>query len=291
MKTIKIVLGSAFLLWGAISCHRLEGDNSDYDFSANRGTESLYSNGYGRLENSLRLASYNVHRCEGPITQDPTKDVANYNNTAKVISLIDPDVIAIQELDQNTTWHQTSQINELATRTGMYATFGKTIDQRGGEYGNGILSKTEPESYVNLAIPQVDTEYEKRAVIVAEFADYVFLATHFCHRSSANRKAAVEFISAYVSDTYGAEYAKPIYLAGDLNEDKVGSDVMLTLQNDWKIISSNDYTSGNARIDYVLVYMANNPTYEVLGEAVPTFDEIDVYTVSDHMPTMVDLAK
>lgn len=290
MKAIKIAIMPVVAMLVMASCDKPKGDNSDYDFSANRGTESPYKDGYGRLPNSVRLATYNVHRCEGPITQDPNKDMAHYNKTALVVKLMDPDAIALQELDENTSWHPVSQIGELAERTGMKATFGRTIDQRGGQYGNGILSKTTPLNTSNQPIPQVDTEYEKRAALFAEFDDYVFIATHFCHKSSKNRKKSVEFITEYVATTYGGDFEKPVFLAGDLNEDKIGSEVMLELLKDWKIVSSNDYThKGEVRIDYVLVYTGNEPSYGIIGAAAPVYDEIDVYTVSDHNPTMVDL--
>ena len=85
------------------ACNELDGDNSDFDFGHSAGAaENPYKDGYGRLPNSIRLATYNTHRCEGWETQTNV-DRANYNNTAKVISLIDPDVIALQELDKFTT--------------------------------------------------------------------------------------------------------------------------------------------------------------------------------------------
>ena len=117
------------------ACNELDGDNSDFDFGHSAGAaENPYKDGYGRLPNSIRLATYNTHRCEGWETQTNV-DRANYNNTAKVISLIDPDVIALQELDKFTTWHPHDQLQELADRTGMKPYYCKTIDYRGGDYG------------------------------------------------------------------------------------------------------------------------------------------------------------
>jgi len=96
---------------------------------------------------------------------------------------------------------------------------------------------------------------------------------------------------------YAAEHFqtsdKPVYLAGDLNLNRTTSNAFIELLKSWKIITSNDYTmsTGNTRIDYVLVYTGNQASCEVLGAAVPTFSEIDVYTVSDHLPVFVDLKK
>ena len=50
-------------------------------------------------------------------------------------------------------------------------------------------------------------------------------------------------------------------------------------------------TASPSRIDYVLVYTGNSPHYELLGTAVPSYEEINVMTVSDHLPVLVDLKK
>ena len=211
--------------------------------------------------------------------------------TAKVISLVAPDAIALQELDEKTSWHPVSQVQELANRTGMYATFGRAIDQRGGQYGNGILSREEPLSTEILSLPNPD-QTEARIALVAEFERFVFIATHFCHKSEVNRTAAATRLNEYAAEHFQTS-DKPVYLAGDLNLNKTGSAAFVELLKSWKIITSNDYTmsTGNTRIDYVLVYTGNQASYEVLGAAVPTFSEIDVYTVSDHLPVFVDLKK
>ena len=124
MKITRFILSALFgccLVLSAVACSDLSGDNSDFDFGdmTSDEPENPYDGqGYDRLPNSVRLATYNTHRCEG-WTQNAGTDRANYNNTAKVISLMDPDVIALQELDKNTTWHPTDQLQELADRTGI----------------------------------------------------------------------------------------------------------------------------------------------------------------------------
>ena len=201
--------GCCLALSGA-ACSGLEGDNSDFDFGdmTSDAPDNPYDGqGYDRLPNSVRLATYNTHRCEG-WTQNAGTDRANYNNTAKVISLMDPDVIALQELDKNTTWHQTDQLQELADRTGMRPYYCKTIDYRGGDYGIGILCKTAPKTTYAGDLPGT----EARKFFLAEFDDYIFIATHFCHKEAANRERSLEIIGEYIAANYAA-YAKPIYLA------------------------------------------------------------------------------
>ena len=272
------------------ACNELDGDNSDFDFGHSAGAaENPYKDGYGRLPNSIRLATYNTHRCEGWETQTNV-DRANYNNTAKVISLIDPDVIALQELDKFTTWHPHDQLQELADRTGMKPYYCKTIDYRGGDYGIGILSKREPLRTVSGDLPGT----EARKFFLAEFDDYIFIATHLCHLETTNRAQSVEIINAYIAANY-ASYTKPIFLAGDFNESNVSSEMMVKLKEKWEIISTSSNTFMNTatpkRIDYIVLYKGNKAACEVLGTAVPSYDEINVNKVSDHLPVLVDIKK
>ena len=272
------------------ACNELDGDNSDFDFGHSAGAaENPYKDGYGRLPNSIRLATYNTHRCEGWETQTNV-DRANYNTTAKVISLIDPDVIALQELDKFTTWHPHDQLQELADRTGMKPYYCKTIDYRGGDYGIGILSKREPLRTVSGDLPGT----EARKFFLAEFDDYIFIATHLCHLETTNRAQSVEIINAYIAANY-ASYTKPIFLAGDFNESNMSSEMMVKLKEKWEIISTSSNTFMNTatpkRIDYIVLYKCNKAACEVLGTAVPSYDEINVNKVSDHLPVLVDIKK
>ena len=272
------------------ACNELDGDNSDFDFGHSAGAaENPYKQGYDRLPNSVRLATYNTHRCEGWETQTNV-DRANYNNTAKVISLIDPDVIALQELDKFTTWHPHDQLQELADRTGMKPYYCKTIDYRGGDYGIGILSKREPLRTVSGDLPGT----EARKFFLAEFDDYIFIATHLCHLETTNRAQSVEIINAYIAANY-ASYTKPIFLAGDFNESNMSSEMMVKLKEKWEIISTSSNTFMNTatpkRIDYIVLYKGNKAACEVLGTAVPSYDEINVNKVSDHLPVLVDIKK
>lgn len=272
------------------ACNELDGDNADFDFGHSAGAaENPYKDGYGRLPNSIRLATYNTHRCEGWETQTNV-DRANYNNTAKVISLIDPDVIALQELDKFTTWHPHDQLQELADRTGMKPYYCKTIDYRGGDYGIGILSKREPLRTVSGDLPGT----EARKFFLAEFDDYIFIATHLCHLETTNRAQSVEIINAYIAANY-ASYTKPIFLAGDFNESNMSSEMMVKLKEKWEIISTSSNTFMNTatpkRIDYIVLYKGNKAACEVLGTAVPSYDEINVNKVSDHLPVLVDIKK
>ena len=86
-------------------------------------------------------------------------------------------------------------------------------------------------------------------------------------------------ITEYIAANYAA-YTKPIYLAGDLNTSKLPTAAL----ESWKIISTSANTfvntSSPSRIDYVLVYTGNSPSYEVLHRRALAMRS--TMTVSDH---------
>ena len=103
-----------------------------------------------------------------------------------------PDVIALQELDKNTTWHQTDQLQELADRTGMRPYYCKTISYRGGDYGIGILCKTAPKNTYAGDLPGT----EARKFFLAEFDGYIFVVAEYNRSITGALKNALD--QAYV---------------------------------------------------------------------------------------------
>lgn len=257
-----------------VSCNDLDGDNSDFDFDAGAKMDDP-----SRLPDSYRLATYNTHRCSPAGTNR-----ANYNNTAKAISLIDADVIALQELDRNTSLFPTDQLEELSSRTGMYPVFARTINYAGGEYGIGMLCREKPLLTDSKELPGV----EPRRFLVAEFDDYVYICTHLCVSSEDNRMWSFDVINEYVDSHYG-DSAKPVFIAGDMNTTVLPSNAA----GHWTVISASSPTfpSKSTRIDFILAYKGNGAAYDVLRTMVPVFEEIRLNEVSDHLPVIVDLSK
>lgn len=262
------------MLMAITSCNDIEGDNSDYNFDHETTTIDC-----SRLPDSYRLATYNTHRCASP------NNTCSYDKTASVISLIDADVIALQELDCQTNRHAEDQLQELATRTGMHPTFLACVKyDSGGSYGIGMLSKQKPLSVYTRDLPGS----EKRGMILAEFEDFIFICTHLCVSSANNRSWSYDIINQYIADNL-SNYRKPIYLAGDLNATSLPE----SATSHWQTISTSSVTffSSSRRIDYVLQYKDNNASYKVLRTMVPTFDQVRLTEISDHLPVIVDLAK
>lgn len=259
---------------GVSSCNDLEGDNSDFNFD-----NKTEQQGIERTPDTYRLATYNVHRCSPKGTSRP-----NYDLTASAIGLIDADVIALQELDKNTSSNPANQIEELAKRNGFKPYFCKAIDYRGGEYGIGIMSRFEPKSTYSAALPGV----EPRVFFACEFDDFVFIATHLCVSKADNRTWSYDIINSYVKANY-SNSSKPVFLAGDLNATSLPSNCL----ENWEAISaaSPTFYSSSSRIDYVLRWKGNNAAVNVVRTMVPVVEGFSFYNVSDHLPVIVDIAK
>lgn len=270
-KNIFTVLALSACLAG---CNDLDGDNSDFDFGDK--TQAVSPE---REDGSVRLATYNIHRCT-----PANSSVANYDNVAKAIKLVDADVIALQEIDCKTTRHAEDQMAELARRNGFNGYFCPAVNQAGGTYGIGIMSRETPLKTESVSLPGV----EQRVMFAAEFDKYVFIATHLCVSSAANREWSYDIINSYVATNYAAA-GKPVFLAGDLNDTGLPANALAR----WKVISAATPTfpSSSKRIDYVLEYTGNTGAAPctVIKTMVPQYSELRLADVSDHLPVFVDL--
>src|SRR3954468_2494324 len=84
----------------------------------------------------VRVLSYNIHHGEGV---DGKLDL---ERIAAVINAVEPDLVALQEVDQRVA--RTRLIDEpadLARLTKMHVAFGANLALQGGHYGNAVLSR------------------------------------------------------------------------------------------------------------------------------------------------------
>lgn len=172
----------------------------------------------------LRVLSFNIL---GGRNVDGKRDVSRL---AKVIKALNPDIVALQEVDKGTGRIQGRDTSaELAKLLGMYHAYGKAMNFDGGEYGEAILSKYPIEAVKNFPLP-AEKGAEPRAALTVTVKipgsdiKYLFMATHLDHLSHGrNRLMQAEKINEII----GAE-TKPYILAGDLNA-KPGSETVKVL--------------------------------------------------------------
>jgi endonuclease/exonuclease/phosphatase family metal-dependent hydrolase len=221
---------------------------------------------------AITILSYNVRNCVG------LDNAVNYQRVANAISKINPDIVAIQELDSSTTRSKhISVLNKLATFTGMVPTFHASINFQGGKYGIGILSKEKPLSIEGIALPGTE---EKRSALLVEMKNYVFVCTHFS-LTEKDRIQSVTLLNQFI-----AKYKKPVFLGGDLNTNP-GSPAINSLAKNWYFLSDTTKRTIPANkpidcIDYIMALKQEKYAFKVLNAAVG-----DEPVASDHLPVWV----
>ena len=201
----------------------------------------------------LRILSYNIHHAEGV---DGKLDVPRI---AQVILSVDPDLVALQEVDKNTI--RTGKVNqdiELSRLTKMNCVFGSNITFQGGQYGNAILSKFPIIKNKNFLLPNVDSG-EQRGLLQSQIQisnkeNVLFFSTHLDHRrSDTERLASAKAINQIIS----LDNKSHAILAGDFN-DVPDSPTLKELGKVWlrtnkKILRTIPASKPSRQIDYIFV--------------------------------------
>lgn len=139
-----------------------------------------------QAQHTLRLMTYNIKNATG------MDGVCDFQRIANVINNASPDVVAVQEVDSVTNRsNQKYVLGEIAERTQMYACFAPAIDYDGGKYGIGLLSKKAPVHLQTIALPGRE---EARALILAEFEDYIYCCTHLSLTCRCNSPLVIMFL-------------------------------------------------------------------------------------------------
>lgn len=220
-------------------------------------------------QNTLRIMSYNIHHGVG------MDEKADYDRLAKTIKRMDPDIVALQEVDSVTLRSRGADIlQELSENVLMHRIFVPAIPYQGGKYGIGLLSKEKPLAYRCLTLPGRE---EQRVLLVAEFDRYVVCCTHLS-LTPADQLASVDLIIQAVG-----QYAKPVFLAGDLNT-LPDSEVSKKLKEKFALLTDakqKTYPAPEPRecLDYIWGYTGNGSTYAVAGRQV-----VNDPVASDHRP-------
>jgi len=160
---------------------------------------------------SVRLASYNIHRCIGSDGRcDPGR-------VAEVLGELRCDLIGLQEVDNSPGPAPTSlQLEYLAARTGMNAVAGLRVVRHMGHYGNALLTR-----YRVLTVRRHDlslSRYEPRGALDVELdiegVRTRIVVTHL-GLLPGERRHQIGKIVAMVRET--SEHER-LALLGDINE-------------------------------------------------------------------------
>ncbi|MET2985140.1 endonuclease/exonuclease/phosphatase family protein [Aureibaculum conchae] len=231
----------------------------------------------------VRVLSFNI------LHGANTNGEFNLDVIANAIIEANPDFVALQEVDNKTNRAKKYDlVTELGWRTKMSPIFGKAMEYDGGEYGEGVLSKTTFLSTRNVPLPFYD-DHEPRAALeittVLKSKDTVsFIGTHLDHlKDEKDRLAQVKKINEVFSKN-----SYPTILAGDLNAEPNSTPINI-LEEIWtasydKNNIKNTYPSDKPikKIDYIMFYPKNR--WRVLETKV-----IQDTVASDHCAYLVTL--
>ena len=220
----------------------------------------------------VRVMSYNVKNGMG------VDGITSIDRCSDVIRKVNPDVVAIQEVDSVNRRNNYYVLGRMAEQTGYHAYYGPTIKYRGGKYGIGVLSKQPALSTKFYPMPH---RREDRGVLVVEFKKYYLVCTHLSGVPKKQGKGVqVDVIREAVSGL-----KKPVFIAGDMNA-RPGTPVMNAFKEFATVLSNENKKTAPSYdprgcIDYVL---GTNGSFKVLGEEV-----IYGCFASDHLPLYVDV--
>ncbi|MFT4605930.1 MAG: endonuclease/exonuclease/phosphatase family metal-dependent hydrolase [Rhodothermales bacterium] len=227
---------------------------------------------------TLRILAYNIHHAEG------MDEVTDLNRIAALIREVNPDLVALQEVDSVVTrTNGVDQAAELGRLTGLEPVFGRFMAYQGGAYGMSLLSRLQIVESDNLRLPDGD---EPRTSVSATVRtpngrQLRFSGIHF-YRTEEERLAQATTLEEIL-----AQGNLPEILAGDFNSEP-GSAVMTYLGDRWTTLDKGDdrYTFSSfdpvREIDFVLVRPSG--AFSVLQHRL-----LDDPVMSDHRPVLTEL--
>lgn len=230
----------------------------------------------------LRILSYNIHHGEGI---DGRFDLPRL---ARVISRANPDLVALQEVDQGThRAHGVDQAAELGRLTGLHAVFGQAMPYQGGSYGEAVLSRWPILGSTNHALPNQPGSEPRAALEIRVRPPGTsqivrFIGTHLDHQSHPTDR-----LEQSAQILRALEHAdEPILLVGDLNAEKSTAEIRQLFDGGFVDLGPRACTypseTPEIRIDYVLARPANQ--WVVVEQRV-----LDERVASDHRPILVVL--
>ncbi len=224
-------------------------------------------------EPTLRVVTYNIHHGEA---RDRKFD---YERLASTIARLKPDVVALQEVDNQTKRADgIDQAAELGKRLKMNHVFGNALYYAGGQYGEAVLSRFPLKDAKAHHLPYAFGNEPRTALEVTVQPDnglpqFVLVGTHLCHQSGATRVGQAQELDAL----FAKRKDYPVILAGDLNARPSSEPMKVLLGNNWI-----DAVAPKSRIDYIL--LRKSDPWEIVETKI-----IREPIVSDHDPILTIL--
>ena len=241
---------------------------------------------YPKPAGAFRIMSYNV----GALHKYIDNLTDNVNMVAAMINEAQADIVGLNELDSCNQRCNKFQIKLLAQAAGKWNYYyGKTLDYRGGAYGNGILAPSDVKVYkVTRLRFQNNTQHESRGMIIIETDKYVLGATHLDHSTEDYIQSQISEINAWFQTHY-RDYDIPVFFCGDMNA-RPGSEAIQAILGSWEALSNSSVlTTQKSTIDWIFHYKRSAPVKVVGANTMTRFYNGDAQKASDHLPIYVDV--
>jgi endonuclease/exonuclease/phosphatase family metal-dependent hydrolase len=227
---------------------------------------------------TVRVMAYNIHHGAG------MDEVLDLERIAALIREVNPDLLALQEIDSVATrTGGVDQAAELGRLTGMTPVFGRFMPYQGGAYGMAVLSRWRIAASRNIRLPDGD---EPRSSVVVDVTSpstgemVRFASIHFYRTEDERLAQALELAAQLPND------GVPTILAGDYNSTP-GSFVMDFFADEWGIVDKGTdrftFSSFDPVREIDFVVMRPKDRFTVLRQRV-----LDEPVASDHRPLFVD---
>lgn len=225
--------------------------------------------------NHLTLMTYNIKK-------------QSYSENGGVIKLSGADVVAVQEIIFGTN-NFTTLKNAAEMEGEGCATYLTTL----AGYGIALLWKASfgaPINYKAKKIKSSSADADRhRAYIIAEFSDFCIVSTHYSLVQSDRNTMTNTILSENIIVNC-KNSGKPIYIAGDFNEEPNGEAIGIFINNGNfevlnNIIPSHATRPSGTHIDLILEDN-NNLNHKIIDRGIPAAADT-TYTLSDHLPYVV----
>ena len=241
----------------------------------------------------LRVMSYNIYAGRN---QDNSY---NLQRIADVILAGRPDLVALQEVDVNTTRSSRRDLGrELAELTGMKVSFGPAMDYQGGQYGNAVLSRLPMVGERTHALPGNGGEPRSGAEVLVEVPGLELplslVSLHIDHRSPELRAKQLEALDqSLAAEGWSIRLVVGDYNAtpdSDLMKARLGSGDWIDLAPEAaRATPTFSSDQPRQRIDYIIAaapFEHQVTDYAVGPEMRPDDEDFaaKVALASDHMP-------
>ncbi len=231
---------------------------------------------------TIRVMTYNIHHAEGMDGNINLDRIATLINSAKV------DLVGLQEMDRYADRsHNLDMVTELAHLTGMYWAFGKNLELKNGDYGNGILSSFPILDQKNQNYTMVKSSERRgllQVVININNQEIAFMNTHIDH--CLDEEESISNVEEIRSSTNSYEN-KPVIICGDFNETP-DSPMIKEMEL--------DFTNASSKISQpFLTYPSSNPETQI--DYIFTSKDWKIHSIeilhsfaSDHLPIVAEVS-